>query len=210
MKSLKEEVLSNTTLQDEHRSSLDRQAKKEYAQKCGAISNRTGVDFVNVLRLGPDLANVKRFKEAYENLCRNITSLPPSRQRQIYDAFFRGDGRKARESIMNELSIPYFDADVSAMEFIELENILKTSLAHYTDDYELYALENCDDLTYEQALEVYEKLLLNNRAKKKEALVSLGIDIECVNVNAFNTEKIQLRLAEILDVKKGSLILPHY
>lgn len=202
LKSLKEEVLSNTTLQEEHRSSLDRQAKKEYAQKCGAISSRYGVSFVNVMRIGPDIPNVKRFKEAYENLCRNVTSLPPARQRQIYDAFFRGDGRKARESIMNELSIPYFGADVSAMEFIELENILKKSLSHYTDDYELYALENCDDLTYEQALEIYEKLLLQNRSKKKEALASLGVDIECININSFNTEKIQQRLAEILDIRK--------
>lgn len=201
LQKLNDEVLSSTSLQAEHRNSIDRQAKKEYAQKCGAISNRYGVSFVNVMRIGPDIANVKRFKEAYENLCENVTSLPPARQRQIYDAFFRGDGRKTRENIMNELSIPFFNADVSAMEFIELQEILQQSLSDYTEDYEQYALENCDDLTYEQALEIYEKLLLNNRTKKREALAALGIDTECVHTNSFNTEKIQQRLAEILKIK---------
>jgi hypothetical protein len=200
LKSLVEAVIESTSLQEEHRTSVDRQAKKEYAQKCGAISNRYGVSFVNVLRIGPDVASVKRFKEAYENLCENVTVLPPVRQRQIYDAFFRGDGRKARENIMNELSIPFFGADVSAMEFIELEQILKKSLSEYIDDYEKYALENCEDLSYNQALEIYEKLLLNNRSKKKEALAALGIDIECININAFSTKKIQQRLAEILGI----------
>ena len=135
LKLLKEEVLASTTLQEEHRNSLDRQAKKEYAQKCGMISHRTGVDFANVLRIGPDIANVRKFKEAYQNLCENVTILPPPRQRQIYDAFFRGDGRKAREKIMDELSIPYFGADVSGMSFIELEEILRKSLEFYIEDY---------------------------------------------------------------------------
>jgi hypothetical protein len=200
VKQLHEDVLASTTLQDEHRNSLDQQAKKEYAQKCGAISNRTGVDFVNVLRIGPDLANVKRFKDAYVNLCKKVTILPPARQRQIYDAFFRGDGRRAREEIMDELGIPYFGADVSSMVFIELQEILQKSLDFYVDDYEKYALENCDDLTYEQALEIYEKLLLNNRSKKKEALASLGIDVNCININTFDTTKIIRRLAEILNI----------
>jgi hypothetical protein len=164
------------------------------------ISHRTGVDFANVLRIGPDIANVRKFKEAYQNLCENVTILPPPRQRQIYDAFFRGDGRKAREKIMDELSIPYFGADVSGMSFIELEEILRKSLEFYIEDYEKFALENCENLTYEQALEVYEKLLLNNRAKKKEALASLGMDVECININTFNTEKIKKRLAEILGI----------
>lgn len=202
LKELADKVRSDTTLQEEHRNSIDHQAKKEYAQKCGAISSKYGVSFVNVLRIGPEIANVKRFKEAYENLCDNVTSLPPQRQRQIYDAFFRGDGRKAREAIMNELAIPFFGADVSAMEFIELEEILKKSLTHFADDYEAFALENCDDLSYQQASEIYEKLLLSNRAKKKEALSQLGVDIECVNINTFNTTRIQQRLAEILGVRK--------
>ena len=200
LQSLVEDVIENTSLQEEHRCSVDRQAKKEYAQKCGAISNRYGVSFVNVMRIGPDVANVKKFKEAYENLCKNVTILPPARQRQIYDAFFRGDGRKVRENIMNELSIPFFSADVSAMEFIELEQILKKSLSEYIEDYEKYAIENCEDLTYEQALEIYENLLLNNRSKKKEALAALGIDIECININTFSTKQIQQRLAEILGI----------
>ena len=200
LQSLVEDVIENTSLQEEHRCSVDRQAKKEYAQKCGAISNRYGVSFVNVMRIGPDVANVKKFKEAYENLCKNVTILPPARQRQIYDAFFRGDGRKVRENIMNELSIPFFSADVSAMEFIELEQILKKSLSEYIEDYEKYAIENCEDLTYEQALEIYENLLLNNRSKKKEALAALGIDIECININTVSTKQIQQRLAEILGI----------
>ena len=205
LKSLVDAVIESTTLQEEHRSSVDRQAKKEYAQRCGAISNRYGVSFVNVLRIGPDVVNVKKFKEAYENLCKNVTGLPPARQRQIYDAFFRGDGRKVRENIMNELSIPFFGADVNSMEFIELEQILKESLSEYIDDYEKYALENCDDLTYDQALEIYENLLLNNRSKKREALSALGIDIECININTFNTLRIQERLTKILGIKTGSL-----
>ena len=204
LKSLVDAVIESTTLQEEHRSSVDRQAKKEYAQRCGAISNRYGVSFVNVLRIGPDVVNVKKFKEAYENLCKNVTSLPPARQRQIYDAFFRGDGRKVRENIMNELSIPFFGADVNSMEFIELEQILKESLSEYIDDYEKYALENCDDLTYDQALEIYENLLLNNRSKKREALSALGIDIECININTFSTLRIQERLAKILGINTGS------
>lgn len=199
LKKLFNNVLADENLQESHRKKEDREARYEYAKKCGTLSNRYGVAFVNVMRIGLDITEIKQFKSAYEQVCKQVSYLPIIRQRRIYDALFRGDGKSSRRNMLDELGIPYFKAEPNTLEFTELENILSKNLSQFDKKEEYNAIEKIGKLSKEEALPLYEKILLT-RDKRREALKELGIDIECININTFPTEKIKKSLADILEI----------
>lgn len=191
-------VLLEKQLKENEENVTEQEKRYNYSRECGTLSQRYGIPFVNVLRIGTNVNNLKRFKETYYIALKNIPSMPLEDQRYIYQAMFQDKTRVARISALNKLGVEFFDADVRNMDFTELEKVLNLNLNDYIKKSERLAIKNSIEFDYSKREELYNKLNQLSRTSRKEALATLGVDINAININFYPRNRIIQTLAQSL------------
>jgi hypothetical protein len=198
VRKLCENVLSCAELKKQISENLDKQEKHEYAKKCGALSQKYGISFVNVMRIGTNVNELKQFKQAYDKVLFEAPSWSIQKKRAVHNGMFRGDGRNVLQQTLDELKIPYFNADVNCMDFSELKDILEKALRDYVEESVKIAAQNCSEMEYEERQKLYDATFTASRSKKKEILDKLGVDVEAINVNTYPLARVKRILATSL------------
>lgn len=92
---------------------------KKYAQECGLVARRLGVNFVNVLRLGyEDEAKLVAFQKAMQRAQQLVEVSPADLQDHLYHEIMEC-GRDRKKAALASLGV-VVDADVNYMQFDEL------------------------------------------------------------------------------------------
>lgn len=92
---------------------------KKYAQECGLVARRLGINFVNVLRLGYEDENkLIAFQKAMERAKQIVEASDADLQNRLYHEIVEC-GRDRRKAALASLGI-VVDADVNYMQFDEL------------------------------------------------------------------------------------------
>lgn len=92
---------------------------KKYAQECGLVARRLGIDFVNVLRMGyEDESKLEAFKKEMERAKQIVEASDADLQDRLYHEIVEC-GRDRRKAALASLGI-VVDADVNHMRFDEL------------------------------------------------------------------------------------------
>jgi hypothetical protein len=150
------------------------------------------------MRIGLNVGELKQFKQAYDNILSNAPGWSIRKKRAIHNGMFRGDGRNVLQQTLDELKIPYFNADVNCMDFSELKEILEKALRDYVEESIKIAAQNCSEMEYEERQKLYDAIFTATRSKKKEILNKLGVDIDAINVNTYPLSRIKRILATSL------------
>ena len=199
LKSIYDAAMIEIAMRKHCEEEIDKQAKNEYAKKCGALGQKYDVPYVNVLRIGPDPKKILEFKNSYLNAIEKVKYLTLSKCREYHILIFRS-GRAKRKQGLTELEIIYFDADVNLLELNELEKALKKRLDEYLIDSISFAIENACDLEYMERVKLYEKLNTSSRAEKREILEDLGITTQAIDMSCFPFSMLRQKLANSIGV----------
>lgn len=198
LKDLKDAVVAEVTTQRDAELALQKEAKTEFARQCGSLSRKLGIDFVNVLRIGPDREKLMQFDESYQQAILAVQKMSIHEKREIYDLLRAGRG--AKKEALDKLGIKYFDAKVSLMNFDELSNELKEPLDAYTQESVKEAIRNGVEMEYEQRYAIFQKLMNHSRKLKREAMAELGIKVELVEFKRYPVDRIKKELAASLGI----------
>ena len=198
LKKIFDRILAEKELRATTLARIEKEDKYKYSRECGGLSKRYGITFVNVLRLGTNVFQLKRFKVSYEQALNKARSLPLDEQRYIYQTMFQDKARIAREDALKKLGIEFFNADVRNMDFSELEKILIQRLDDYVKKSEEQAIKISLELEYPKREEIFKKLCQFSRNTKREALKELGVDITAININFYPMNRIKKVLAQTL------------
>lgn len=92
---------------------------KKYAQECGLVARRLGINFVNVLRMGyEDEEELLAFKKAMERAQQIVEASPAELRDRLYHEIVEC-GRDRKREALASLGV-VVDADVNYMSFDEL------------------------------------------------------------------------------------------
>ena len=188
------EVTKRQTKEDEELS------RKEYARTCGALGNKLGVAYVNVLRIGPNEENLREFKRTYELAVESVRKLSLSELRHLQLELFKKN-RTCRRNVLAGLGVEFFNADVMLMDLTDLEEVINTPLMEYAEESIEMAIDAAVEIPYEERLKLYEECLnASNRSGKKEILVKLGVEADALDLNIYPFAKIKHSIALSLGI----------
>ncbi|MCM1323776.1 MAG: hypothetical protein NC218_06405 [Acetobacter sp.] len=199
VKEIVDSVVAQISQMREKEISLDKEAKREYGRKCGGLAQKLGISFVNALRIGPEKGKLMKFKESYQRALITAQALSLHNQRRLYDQL--NGGRKTRKEGIEMLGIQFFDADVNLMDFTELEKNLWSTLHDYSEESVKRAIRNGAEMDYQTRLALYNKLDHNSREVRREALTTLGVDLELIEFKRYPTQRIKKALAATLGIE---------
>ena len=92
---------------------------KKYAQECGLVARRLGINFVNVLRMGyEDESKLMAFQKAMQRAQQLVEASPAELQDHLYHEIMEC-GRDRKTAALASLGV-VVDADVNYMNFDEL------------------------------------------------------------------------------------------
>lgn len=195
LKDVHEAVLNETSSRMAQAAAYDQALKQEYAKKCGGLSRKLGIPYVNVMRIGPEKGKLMKFKESYAKAVEKANAMPLREKRKLYYNLFQG-GRITRKEAMDFLNIQYFDADVSHMELNELKQTLSKHLDAYTEASVKEAIKNGIEMDYHDRKRILDILMRNcTRSQKKEILTELNVDTYAIDINSYSFAKIKRALA---------------
>ena len=198
LKKIHDRLISDKILKEEQEAISDKEKRYSYSRECGGLSNRYGISFINVLRLGTNVNVLKKFKESYDLALKNAPLLSLEEQRFIYQSLFQDKTRASRVNALKKLKIDFSDADVRNMDFKELETILINNLNAYVEESEIAAIKTALELDYEKREEIYIKINLLSRSSKREGLAMLGVNVKAININFYPLMRIRQTLARSL------------
>lgn len=188
----KEEMAETTAAEEK--------VKYEYAKKCGGLGRKLGIEYVNVLRIGPEKGKLMRFKETYQTALARAEKMSLEEKFQLYGDLFRR-GRTCRKNAMDKLGIEYGSADVNLLSLPELEKVLHAPLESYVEKSAQEAEANAAKADHETRARLYKELMGSNRGRKKKALAELGVNVQVINVSKFPCSKIKKTLAATLGIE---------
>lgn len=198
LKDLRDSVIAQLSLQQDEDLKLDREAKTEFARKCGYLSHKLDISFTNALRIGPDREKLREFKESYQQAI--LTAQASSLQEQNELLSLLNGGRKTRIKALDSLGIKYFDADINLMDFSELQQTLKAPLIAYGEESVKQAIQTALAMDPEQQRSVLENLQQNSRALKRETLRTLGVNVELIEFKHYPIDQIRKELMTSLGI----------
>lgn len=198
LKELCDSVSAQVTSVQEKEVALDKQAKTEYAKKCGYFSNKLGINYTNVLRIGPDREKLLQFRKSYNEAVLNVAIMPLKEQRRIYVEL--NANRLARRGIMEELKILFFEADPKLMDLSELVETLEKNLAKYAEESFNEAIKVASEMDYDERKKLLEKLLSNARELKRQALRELGVDVDAIDFRRYPIFQLRNEVAATLGI----------
>ncbi len=197
LKDIYEAVMADVSRQKEQNEAYNQEEKYQYARKCGGLGKKLGINYVNVMRIGPEKGKLMKFKESYERAIREVKGMSLPQLRKMHTDLFRS-GRAHRKQAMEKLGIQYFAADVNLLVLKELEDAMQKRL----DDYILESVKratshaiNCD---YQTRKQMYDDLMSSSRKQKKEILSELGVNVDAIDVNKYPLSEIKRALAATL------------
>ncbi len=196
VKELVESVVAEVTHRREAEETLDKEAKTEYARKCGGLSHRFGISFKNVLRIGPDKGKLMSFKNSYQRALIQAQALSLKDQRRLYDLL--NNGRKARKEGLDLLGVKYFDVDVNLLDISELIQNLWSCLSVYSEESVKTAILTGSEMDYAQRQSIFDKLSHNSRELKRAGLTELGVDVELIEFKRYPIARIRRALGATL------------
>lgn len=94
------------------------QDRKEYARRCGSISRRFGIPFVNVLRMGDNEEEAKKHKDSMEVAVSIIKKMNASEKEEWRHEL--SCGRARRQAALSYLKVYTGRGDVNHMDFSKL------------------------------------------------------------------------------------------
>ena len=113
------EALAEYRAAEEKKRAAETLEHKKYAQECGLVARRLGINFVNVLRLGYEDENkLEAFKKAMQRAQQIVEVSPADLQDRLYHEIVEC-GRDRKTAALASLGI-VVDADVNHMCFDEL------------------------------------------------------------------------------------------
>lgn len=190
MKKIYDKVVSEETQKMEAATTLDKEARYDYARQCGNLCAKLGLEFVNVMRIGPYPEKLTQFKNAYAYALKKVKKMSSRQQREIYNLFFWGN-RAAREKALSMLNIPCFGADVKRLDFKELQELLTSRLDKYVEHSLKRAVNRAVSRSYDDRKRLYENLLSEDVKVRKETLEELGVDMLSIHFKSYPTSKIR-------------------
>lgn len=196
VKDLADSVVAQVTQQRDAEITLDKEAKAEYARKCGGLSHKLGISFINVMRIGPEKGKLMQFKESYQRALITAQAVSLKEQRKLYSLL--NSGRKTRAEALDLLGIKYFDADVNLMDFEELIQNLWRSLTAYSEQSVKDAIRTAVELDYDSRLRIFRDLWHNSREIRRKALAELGIEVEVIEFKRYPIDRIRKELGATL------------
>ncbi len=198
VKELADSVVAEVAHRREAEETIDKEAKAEYARRCGGLAHRLGISFVNVLRIGPEKGKLLSFKNSYQRALIKAQALSLKEQRKLYDLL--NNGRKARKEALDLLDVQFADADASLLDLSELIQNLWNNLSAYSEESVKQAIRNGSEMDYATRQEVFEKLSHNSRELKREALARLGVEVEVIEFKRYPIMRIRRSLAATLGI----------
>ena len=174
--------------------------KKEHARMCGALEAKTGVSFVNVLRIGVDETKLRAFKASYNEAIEKVKRMSLSQLRFLQHDLFR-NSRKKRKEAMESLGIKFFDADVMLMDLSELEANIVKPLKDYAEESIKIAIDNAVDMSYHERREVYNILYKANRNNKRLFLKKLGVEADAIDLKSYPLATIKRAIEASLGIE---------
>lgn len=190
MKKIHDKVVSEETRKREAATTLDKEARYDYARQCGDLCVKLGLEFVNVMRIGPYPEKLTQFKNAYAYALKKVKKMSSRQQREIYNLFFKGN-RETREKALTILNIPCFGADVKRLDFKELQELLTSRLERYIEHSLNRAINRAVNRNYDERKRLYEDLQSEDVNIRKETLEELGVDMLSIHFKSYPISKIR-------------------
>lgn len=184
LKEIWEAVVNEATIKREQEAANERERKKKYSRQCGGLGEKLGVEFLNVMHIGPDKGKLMRFKESYERAMTKIAKLPLSEQKKLYNELFK-QGRAKRKAALERYDVDYAAADVSRLDLSRLQQQISEKLETYKSESLKTAIHTAADLDFTERSRFYDILSSSSHAEKKKVLTALGVDITAVDPDRY-------------------------
>ncbi len=174
--------------------------RKEYARMCGALGNRLGIAYVNVLRIGPNEENLREFKRTYADAVEKVKKLSLSELRHLQLEVFKKN-RTCRRNVLVGLGVKFFNADVMLMDLSDLDEVINKPLKEYADASVEMAIETALDFPFEERMEFYHECEnASSRSSKRTLLAKLGVETEALDLNTYPFAKIKHQIQASLGI----------